>query len=672
MSATLAAICTARRVHVPVTIVISLTTLLISGNRAFAQRAPTPAPARDAAANVAAAAGTAEISGIVVSDDAGRQPIRRARVVLSTSSVRPGELTTTDDAGRFTVQGLAAGAYTLRVVKTGYVTTYYGSRRAGRGPGTPIALTDGQHVDGLAVPLSRAAAISGAVRLESGRPVAGVEVTATRVEVVDGRRRTDVADLLPSFTTDDRGMYRLFGLRPGQYVVRARASTPGQNSVVLHPVLPAEVRWADAVAASRATAPGTAASVAAPQMGRAVAYVPVYFPDTTRVEDADLITVGAGEERAGIDLRVAVAPTARVSGVLVDPSGQPPRLARITLSRADDELTSEGTLPDLVTSLLGQGAEVAPNGQFAIRSVLPGRYNLDVRATPAGAAPGGGDGVSSGPMAAAASTLALMIGGSESTVWAHEEIFVNGQDVTALTLQLRPGLSVTGRIVYERGTTSASSSRAGTPADPPKHTITMAPVRSATQGRSVASMVASGLSSVSPAADGTFEIKGVTPSRYDITVSGAGFASAALGTPPVWTIKSVSVNGQDVTDLPLDVSADSDVKNVQITVSDRITGLSGTVLDASDRPTGAYAILVFSTARGHWRVGSRRVFQRQPGTDGRFSAFLPPGEYYLAAVTEVDTRDLFDPAFLELVSASAIQVLVPEGATTRQDVRVGK
>ncbi len=55
-------------------------------------------------------------------------------------------MTVTDDAGRFTFSALPASNFSLWATKPGYVTTYYGGRRPGRGPGVPIALADGQRV----------------------------------------------------------------------------------------------------------------------------------------------------------------------------------------------------------------------------------------------------------------------------------------------------------------------------------------------------------------------------------------------------------------------------------------------------------------------------------------------------------------------------------------------
>src|SRR5262245_16554140 len=86
--------------------------------------------------------GSAIISGTLVTDDASARPIRRAIINLSSSEVLRTRVSVTDDAGRFTFTSLPAANFSLSATKAGYVTTYYGGKRPGRGPGVPIALAD--------------------------------------------------------------------------------------------------------------------------------------------------------------------------------------------------------------------------------------------------------------------------------------------------------------------------------------------------------------------------------------------------------------------------------------------------------------------------------------------------------------------------------------------------
>ncbi|HEX7779968.1 MAG TPA: carboxypeptidase-like regulatory domain-containing protein, partial [Vicinamibacterales bacterium] len=67
--------------------------------------------------------GAASLSGIVVTDEAGDRPVRRATVTLSIpGDARSPRIVATDDEGRFAFGGLPGGNFTLSASKPGYVT----------------------------------------------------------------------------------------------------------------------------------------------------------------------------------------------------------------------------------------------------------------------------------------------------------------------------------------------------------------------------------------------------------------------------------------------------------------------------------------------------------------------------------------------------------------------
>ncbi len=62
----------------------------------------------------------------------------------------------------------------------------------------------------------------------------------------------------------------------------------------------------------------------------------------------------------------------------------------------------------------------------------------------------------------------------------------------------------------------------------------------------------------------------------------------------------------------------------------------------------------------------------RPGADGKYRfANLLPGEYYLAAVTDLEPGDWGDPAFMEQVAAAAIKLTFAQGEKKVQDLRTG-
>jgi hypothetical protein len=51
---------------------------------------------------------------------------------------------------------------------------------------------------------------------------------------------------------------------------------------------------------------------------------------------------------------------------------------------------------------------------------------------------------------------------------------------------------------------------------------------------------------------------------------------------------------------------------------------------------------------------------------------LPPGDYVIAALTDMEPSDLLDPSFLETLLPSGVTVRIDEGGRTIQDLRIGR
>ena len=231
--------------------------------------------------------GTATLSGVVVSDDADARPIRRAAVTLNA----PGDprrqwVTSTDDTGRFAFAGLPSGSFSLVAAKPGFVRTYFGARRPGSTVGVPIAVADGSAVANVTLKMARGAVITGTVFDERGRPMPGVSVRARRlVRAPDGTRTfgSIVPGISATSTTDDRGVYRIYGLSPDDYVVSAepvlvRAGlAAGTDGIEVRAPTDAELQWAERQVQSAAPAP--AAQAAAPAVSRPMAYAAVFYPN---------------------------------------------------------------------------------------------------------------------------------------------------------------------------------------------------------------------------------------------------------------------------------------------------------------------------------------------------------------------------------------------------------
>ena len=571
--------------------------------------------------------GTAVLTGVVVTDDASGQPIRRALVTASiTSDSRHSPQATTDEHGRFTLTGLPAGTARLIVNKPGFVTTYYGAAQPGSTVGRPIALVNAQKTE-VTVRMPRGAVIAGTVTDPSGQPMAGVGVRLQRVAMsVTGQRVFAPVPNSGIPATDDRGEYRIFGLPAGDYVVMAQPRLPGPifGGSEVRPTTDAEVQWAERQLRG-AGAPATpGATTDSLPRAQTMGFASVYYPNTVNAASAGVVTLNAGQERRGIDLRMQFIPTARVEGTVTAFDGAPARGVQVTLIPEAEaaNLEAERFMVMMEVGLVsGNVSPTSANGSFSLLGVEPGGYTVLARTAPAGRA-----------------------GGPAQMGWAMTDIRVDGRDVTGLALQLAPGQSVSGRAVFE-----------GKATVPPQIMVGLRPVSPRGLGVTMPRPI--------EAPERVFAVDGVIPSPYRITASATG-----------WTLKSAVIGGRDVSDTTFDVQPGANISDAVLTFTDTPAEISGVLYDAAGRVSGDMSIVLFSTSPAHWFGGSRRVRPAvRPATDGRFSfTGLVAGEYYLAALTDVTPADLNNPQFLELVVPAAIRISVGDGEKKTQDLKIAK
>jgi len=342
---------------------------------------------------------TATISGIITSADPQPTPLRRARVTLSSDAMRVPRTIVTADDGAFTFDGVPVGGYSLSAFKEGYISMNYGGTRPPRG-GTPIVVTAGQSAR-AAIALPRGAVITGTVTDVDGAPAQGISVTALarRYSAVQGEWRYASAGVAAG-TTDDRGVYRIYGLPQGEYVVVAQSQTrlvglPGQ-----------ELR----VVSDGALAP------------RTLIMAQVFHPGVTTVSSAARISLRAGEERSGIDVPLQYVPLATVTGVVSQPAGWAPPI--VTLTRSDDSAGVERI----------RNTRADGDGRFTFPAISPGQYRAIALST---AAP---------PVTTPGSP---QIEAPRERMFGSADVTVAGEDVSNVALNAQPGLTIAGQLVFE-------------------------------------------------------------------------------------------------------------------------------------------------------------------------------------------------------------------------------
>ena len=132
--------------------------------------------------------------------------------------------------------------------------------------------------------------------------------------------------------------------------------------------------------------------------------------------------------------------------------------------------------------------------------------------------------------------------------------------------------------------------------------------------------------------------------------------------------KSAMLDGRDVFDTLLEVSADVD--NLVITVTDSPTEISGHLLNAP-RSLSAYTVIAFPAERQLPNSLARRVVAGTLLSSGGFVlASLPAGKYLLAVLEDAEQGSWYDPKLLEALRPTAIPVTVTDGQKVVQDLRV--
>ena len=565
--------------------------------------------------------GSATISGIVQSADESRTPVRLARVTLN--SLEQGgaaETATTDAQGRFVFRALPAGRYALQASKRAWLDANYGASRLGRA-GTPVAVADGETISGLVIPLTRGAVIAGTVRDAAGEPQPGLQVRVLRFVTRDGIRsleRPSSANLNDPMT-DDEGAYRVYGLPPGEYLVAAGSRFSGSGG--LGSADTSQLASGDVDRLLGASPSGSAAPAV-----RLVTNTPVFFPGTTDMASATTVTVTAGEERSGIDIAYALYPASRITGTITLPPGMSAAPTDRNV-RAELRLTPAG-FEDLLTQPLAAAvAEVGGDLRFTFAGVPPGAYTI----TAAVGSPGGGAG-----------GAGLALGG-----YASMPVVVSGQDQD-IAIAMGPGAVLRGRVVFEGG-------------PPPKDPTSAVQVTARGFGRA---RLLRGEFNARPETDGTFHFSALVAGRWTF--------SAVLPRSSPWTLKSITLGGRQLNDF-VDVEQGGSLPEMVVTFTSRPSELAGSLQDPAGRAASDYFVIVFSTDQTTWTPVSRTIQSTRPASDGAYSIKgLPAGEYFVAALTDVEPGEWLSSSFLQQIVAASVRVQIRDGERTMQSLRIAK
>jgi hypothetical protein len=95
------------------------------------------------------------------------------------------------------------------------------------------------------------------------------------------------------------------------------------------------------------------------------------------------------------------------------------------------------------------------------------------------------------------------------------------------------------------------------------------------------------------------------------------------------------------------------------------------VPDSEGQLVPDYTVVAFSTDPSNWRPQSRFIQVGRPDANSQFRIRgLPPGDYMIVALDDVENGEWFDPAFLDNARRSAIRVSLSDGDTKTLELKL--
>ena len=353
--------------------------------------------------------------------------------------------------------------------------------------------------------------------------------------------------------------------------------------------------------------------------GEPTGYAATYFPGTLNAAEAQRVNVALGQETTNVTFALIATKLVRVTGAVINSQGQAVTNGMVVLAPPNARLAGGGGLNQ------GATARIDGGGQFRVINVAPGRYTAQVR------------------------TMRGGFGGRQAQdsdgEFGRIDLMVGNDDVDGVVIVTGPGARVRGQVVIDTGA-------------PPSIRAQQVQIAARLASPSQGVPGGGGLARLND--DWTFELSGL----FDARVIRAGL-------PQGWTLQSVLLNGEDITDTPLDPPPGQTISGVQIVISEKSTTLSGRVTDTRGSAVTDVTVVILPDDEKLWMYQSRFVHAARPDQDGRFQVNgLPAYERYLAvAVQGLEDGQAGDPEYLARIRPQGVSFSLNEGETKALDLR---
>ncbi|MBC7909740.1 MAG: carboxypeptidase regulatory-like domain-containing protein [Pyrinomonadaceae bacterium] len=598
---------------------------------AQAQEAELTIKAENAVARAAQDAPVAKsvVRGRAVYDDTNR-PVRRARVMLLDMSSRGTQRTgMTNGSGEFQFKDVPAGSYVVMVDAAGIITpvSFIDLEDAAAEKinleeirkNFDEVVVNGTNTVNVKVRARRGGAVSGRVTYADGDPAINVRVNIMRKK--DGKVVRFITNMNPSallgIQTDDRGMYRIAGLPPGEYILSASETIDHTGE-----------------ASARDDYMGMG------QMFGAGSLVVTYYQGTTKSGDATAIQVDAGQESNEVNISLLDRGLRTLSGTVVARHDRSPlKFARLTVASKDGASTSSP-----FPFAAGPNTATDEQGRFTINEIPDGSYTITVEPPYAGeemdiSSEEEGDGEEEPEPAATPAPT-----GTPKRKFTRkvQDVTINGSDITDLTITLSEGAIVSGVVTVEGGR-------------PLPQTETYFMLESVSGER----LTDGTQQNVQP--DGRFTIDGLP--------SGAFYPNVFVAPGDKYYVKAMNAGGTDLMQNPLVVPESANINNVRIVLSPDAATLSGRTLSANNTPVSGVQFALIPADPNKWRTRISYLFGNSEG-NGSYSVSGAPGEYLIIFLGGADNPRAVNEAWIQSRAAGALRVTLLPAQRKQMDLTV--
>jgi protocatechuate 3,4-dioxygenase beta subunit len=352
-----------------------------------------------------------------------------------------------------------------------------------------------------------------------------------------------------------------------------------------------------------------------------VGMMTTFFPNALDETVAQRVRVRQGTQTAGIEIQMVSGRLLHINGMVVDSQGRPPT-GRVNGMLAHKTPGGMGGI--------SMGFTTQPDGHFEVRNVAPGDYRIIVRPIAMPRDASGRMDMEPGESASVAVSLTA--------------------DIDNLLIATTPGITITGQLVFENGP----------PQIPPSQNGTNGPAAVRVTAQPGDQMNIGMLPMPPPAA---------VSSDFTFTMKGLAGEYLLRGFAPQQYLKSVQLDGADITDTPHEFKQGD---RVTIVMTSRSSTVEGNVTDTNSAPVPDAMVMVFPEDKASWRMNS--THRRLAGTDrqGHYKiSGLMAGRYLIIAAPRDRIAVSFpDEGFFENLAKDATPLVVGEDDQRQADLKL--